>query len=168
MDHDPFSFKRDSLTNNANYKYNFAKEMARLCRVVASNDDHDAGALAAAKLAIGMRNSVDHCWPLAFYHKFAKDYDEDADTPYSRARELMLDHIEDTYTHAYLRTRNPETAAKVQLMFGNYKSVMSSYRDTEAARSIAGRCDNYYDYHLDHHSSFDQWWIDYGPNHKKL
>lgn len=168
MDHDPFSFKRDSLTNNANYKYNFAKEMARLCRVVVSNDDHDAGALAAAKLAIGMRNSVDHCWPLAFYHKFAKDYDEDADTPYSRARELMLDHIEDTYTHAYLRTRNPETAAKVQLMFGNYKSVMSSYRETEAARSIAGRCDNYYDYHLDHHSSFDQWWIDYGPNHKKL
>lgn len=168
MDHDPFSFLRDSLTDNSNYKYNFAKEMARLTRVAASNEDLDAAALAVAKLAIGMRNSVDHCWPLTFYHKFADDYDEDADTPYSRARESMIADVEGTFTHAFLRTRNPETMAKVQLMFGNYRTVMTSFRGTEAARSISGRCDNYYDYHLDHHSSFGQWWIDYGPNHSRL
>lgn len=168
MDHDPFSFQRDSITDNSNYKYNFAKEMARLCRIAASNEDRDVVALAVAKLAIGMRNSVDHCWPLAFYHKFVADYEEDADTPYSRARERMLDSVEGAFTRAYLNTRNPETMAKVQLTFGNYSTVMTSYRNTEAARSIAGRCDNYYDYHLDHHASFGQWWIDYGPNHHKL
>ena len=168
MDHDPFSFQRDSLTDNANYKFNFAKEMSRLCRVAASNDDRDAAALAVAKLAIGMRNSVDHCWPLAFYHKFAADYEEDVDSPYSRARESMLDSVEGASTYAYLMTRNPETMAKVQLMFGNYRTVMTSYRNTEAARSITGRCDNYYDYHLDYHSSFGKWWRDYGPNHTLL
>lgn len=168
MDHDPFSFSRDSLADNSNYKYNFAKEMARLCRVAASGVDRDAAAIAEAKLAIGMRNSVDHCWPLAFYHKFERDYDENADTPYSRARENMLDNVEAVYTRACLTTRNPETIAKVQLMFGNCRTVMTSYRDTEAARSITGRCDNYYDYHLDHRSSFGKWWMDYDSDHYKL
>lgn len=161
MDFQPFSFEKKQINNKENYKYNFAKEMARLESIINTSSIQDSVALAKAKMAMGMKNSVYHCWPLIYYHLTEYDFDEDDPTPYSRARNNMLSKVERTYASAYSSTNNPETKAKIQLMFGNYKSVMTNYSNTEAAQSIAGRCDNYYDYHLNNRSNYKAWWIDY-------
>lgn len=135
--------------------------MARMENVINNSSNSDSVALAKARLAIGMKNSAYHCWPLIYYHLYEYDFDEDYTTPYSRARNSLLGKVERTYTSALSSTGNPETKARIQLMFGNYKTVMTSYANTEVAQSITGRCDNYYDYHLNHRSNYKVWWIDY-------
>lgn len=177
MVHDPFSFREDRMEDNANYKHRFAKEMARLERESQNTKDRDESALMMAKMVIGMRNSVGHCWPLAFFHRFSSDfYDADyyddwenpVNTPYSKAQAKVLDMADSKYAAACKRTKDPETQAKIQLLFGNYWTVRSEYADTETAKALHGRCDNYYDYRLHDRSTLSNWWIDYGPNHEQL
>ena len=112
-------------------------------------------------MAIGMKTSVDYCWPLTMYSWYYSDLYDGANTPYSRARDYLLAKVENTYAKALSTSSNPETKAQIQLMFGNYKSLMASYSNTEAGHSIAGRCDNYYDYHLNKRTTFGEHWIDY-------
>jgi hypothetical protein len=157
----PYSFEKVYILDKTNYKYNFAKEMARLENVINTSSNSDSVALSKAKLAIGMKNSAYHCWPLIYYHLYEYDFDDDYPTPYSRAKNNLLGKAERTYTSALSSTANTETKARIQLMFGNYKFVMSNYSNTEAAQSITGRCDNYYDYHLNSRSNYKAWWIDY-------
>lgn len=161
MDFQPFSFEKRDIGNKENYKYNFAKEMARLESVINTSSNRDSVALSKAKMAMGMKNSVYHCWPLIYYHLTDYDFYEGHSTPYSQARDFLLNKVERTYTSALSSSSNPETKAKIQLMFGNYKTVMNSYGNTEAAQSITGRCDNYYDYHLNSRTNYKVWWIDY-------
>lgn len=161
IDYEPFSFRKTKVRSKAGYKVSFAREMARLESVINTTDNPDSLALSRAKMAIGMRNSAYHCWPLIYYHLYEGDFDDDNPTPYSRARENLLGKAERTYTSALSSSASPETRARIQLTFGNYKTVMTGYSDTEAARSIASRCDNYYDYHLNSRSNYQAWWKDY-------
>ena len=161
MDYDPFTFRKEIYRNATSYKQTFAKEMARLERVTSTSNNRDSIALARAKMAIGMKTSVDYCWPLTMYGWYYEDLYEKANTPYSRARNNLLAKVENMYTKAISASGKPETRARIQLMFGNYKTLMANYSNTEAGRSIAGRCDNYYDYHLNKRTTFGEHWIDY-------
>ena len=161
MDYDPFTFRKDIYRNTTSYKQTFAKEMAHLEQVISTSNNRDSIALAQAKMAIGMKTSVDYCWPLTMYSWYYNDLYDGANTPYSRARDYLLAKVENTYARALSASSNLETKAQIQLMFGNYKSLMASYSNTEAGHSIIGRCDNYYDYHLNKRTTFGEHWIDY-------
>ena len=161
MKYDPFTFRKSVIKNKSNYKYYYAREMARLEQVCNNSANSDSIALAKAKMAIGMKTSVDYCWPLVYYSWTDDDFWKGADTPYSRSRDYLLAKVEDIYTNALSASGSPETKAQIQLMFGNYKSLMVNYGNTVAGRSIAGRCDNYYDYHLNKRTTFGEHWIDY-------
>ena len=114
-----------------------------------------------AKLAIGMRNSADHCWPLVFYHKFERDFPEEGSTPYSTAQRILLEKANRTYMSSLTGVHDAESKAKIEALFGNYKTVMERYPGTKTAAGIRGHCDNYHDYHLNDPATLGTWWIDY-------
>lgn len=167
MHYDPFSFRKEEIADRSDYKLNFAREMARLSGIIAAKGNPEAP-LSMAKLAIGMRNSADHCWPLVFYHKFEGDFPEERKTPYSRAHYNMLVNVIKIFSRALACAYDDESKAKIEAMFGNYKTVMERYPGTKTAAGLRGKCDTYWDYHLNDPATSGKWWIDYGPNHAML
>ena len=164
---DPFTFKEEYLKDTDNYKCRFAKEMAQLSRSprgLTKGEQVEGASLDLAKMAVGMRNSVDRCWALTFYHKMWQDADSTSPNHYYKAREKVLSTIPGLHARALTRTKSREEKASIELMFGNLAQVMR-YPGTAAAESIRGRCDNYYDYHLDSRDTYGKWWIDYEGNH---
>ena len=164
---DPFTFKEEYLKDNDNYKYNFAREMAQLSRTprgLTKGGQVEGASLDLARMAVGMRNSVDRCWALTFYHNMCQDAEENS--PYFKSRKATLSSVPPLFARAVSRAASREEKASIELMFGNLEQVMK-YPETKAAQSIRGHCDNYYDYQMSRPDTYGKWWIDYEGNHWK-
>lgn len=153
MYRDPFSltFRHFApITYVADFKYYFASEMASLERSILSTPDPDRKALLLLRYATGMKSSITHCWSLTFYGKHWYDTDPSCEpTRFALARKKILDRADDLFREAEIIARSDAVKAQIQLALGNTRTVMEQYAGTSAAASIRGRCDTYYDYHLD-------------------
>lgn len=151
MFRDPFSLTlKRAEYDGADFKYSFAKEMASLEREIASTEDYDRKALMLLKMATGMKSSVTQCWGLTFYEKHWYDIDPNSPpTDYSKAMDKILKRADELFAQAKKDARDPEVKACINLALGNQRTVMEHYELTSAAESIQGKCDTYYDYHLD-------------------
>lgn len=152
MRRDPFSLTFQHIASQADYKYEFAREMSSLERGITVTNDPDRKALLLLKYAIGMKSSVTQCWPLTFYGKSEADIDPEWEPPteFAKSSQRILASADRFFRQAESTAQSPEIQAQIQLVLGNTGTVMKDYPGTKAASSLRGRCDIYYsDYHLD-------------------
>ena len=108
------------------------------------------------RFATGIKNSLGNCWALSFYGLSSGDYDEDysPNSLFLRAQKKGFDRAEMLYATALSICRDKETAAQINLMLGNGKTVAKKYKTTQTAEYVRGHCDTYVDYHLEKKKRF--------------
>ena len=156
LSYDPFSPDMKKTIGLADVKYGFAREMASLERAIAETRNPDRKALLMVRFATGIKNSVGNCWALSFYGLSSGDYDEEynANTLFLRAQRKGFDRAERMYATALSICRDNETAAQINLILGNGKTVTKNYKTTRTAEYVRGHCDTYVDYHLEKKTHF--------------
>lgn len=162
MRRDPFSLTFQRIASQADYKYEFAREMSSIERGIRATSDPDRKALLLLKYAIGMKSSITHCWPLTFYGKSDADTDPEWEPPteFAKSSKRILASADQFFRQAEFTAQSSEIQAQIQLVLGNISTVMSEYSGTKAASSLRGRCDTYYDdYHLDRvvQAGYNKW-----------
>ncbi|MBR1632237.1 MAG: hypothetical protein IJ686_00575 [Bacteroidales bacterium] len=162
--YDPFSITKSTLKERSDCKLTFASRMADLKTEIATFSDPDRKALAMVKYATGMQQSVTRCWAYTFYGKNWDDSNPEYGlTNFSKTQITVSKKAEAIYLQALKTARDPEVLASIHLAFKNMATVIKQYAGTAAARSIEGKCDTYYDYHLERREHYDQnvWTQDY-------
>ncbi len=66
-----------------------------------------------------------------------------------RAQRKGFDRAEKLYNTALSICRDKETAAQINLMLGNVKTVAKKYKTTQTAEYVRTHCDTYADYHFE-------------------
>lgn len=152
---DPFLPERTQINNQADYKYNFAREMLSLEKAISDTKDPNRKALLITRYATGIKNTFGNSWALAFYRLYASDTDADyGPTVFSAAQDKGFTKAEYLYKQALSLCRDKETAAQINYFLGNRKTVVSKYKTTRTAAYIRGHCDTYSDYHFEKKSHF--------------
>ena len=153
---DPFAMELKRSKERADVKYFFAREMASLEKAIAETMDPDRKALMMTRFATGIKNSFGNCWALSFYGLSSGDYDEEysPNSLFLRAQKKGFDRSEKMYATALSICRDKETAAQINLMLGNGKTVAKKYKTTHTAEYVRGHCDTYIDYHLEKRERF--------------
>ena len=158
--YDPFSINRQTLKNNADYKYTFAREMVSLEKEIASTIDDDRKAQLMVKLAAGMKNSVTDSWALSFYRKNSEDTEPAADGTlplFLKAQDQVLAKAFSLFDEALATAETNETKAEILLTYGDIKTLMNLYPETTSAAFAQSHCDTYFDYHLDRYYKRQPW-----------
>ena len=149
MKYDPFSWHAMSLiSNNTDYKYNFAREMYSLEQAMQQTTDPNRKAQLLVRYAVGIRNSIDCCWALTQYYRGTSfwgscdkiDWTETISWKQAQRRydKLLKD--------AFAMFTDDECAAHTHYQLLHCHTVVEKYPDTKAAEIIRGACDNYQDY----------------------
>lgn len=152
---DPFLPERTLINDQADYKYNFAREMLSLEKAIADTKDPNRKAMLITRYATGMKNSFGNTWALSFYGLSDNDFSPYHEpTIFSIAKDKGFTKAEGLYKQALALCHDKETAAQVNYFLGNRKTVVTKYKTTRTAAYIRGHCDTYSDYHFEKKSHF--------------
>lgn len=162
---DPFKFQFDGkqyIADSSTYKLKFAREMARLEKVIASEKDPNRKAEAKIRFATGLRNSFGKCWYLTQYGfnspwvdepeyeigglYFSNERSSFRGNPYAQKAYARVDAM---MKQAVSEFTDPERGAKALLAMKNYKTLMARYPGSKDAATVKSRCDRYNDYALE-------------------
>ena len=151
MKYDPFSWHAMSLiSNNTDYKYNFAREMYSLEQSINRTKEPNRKAQLQIRYAIGLENSINRCWALTQYYRgelfwglgHVTNLDWTKRTSWKRANAKSERLIKESL--AMFTDR--ESAAYTYWLLGNNTKIMSDYPDTNIGEYVRSRCDNLGDY----------------------
>lgn len=149
MKRDPFNVDSQVfIHDNSDYKFNFAREMLSLERIVSQTTDPNRKAQMLIRYAVGIRNSMDRCWALTQYYRGTSfwgscdkiDWTETISWKQAQRRSDKL--LKD----AFAMFTDDECAAHTHYQLLHCHTVVEKYPDTKAAEIIRGVCDNYCDY----------------------
>ena len=160
---DPFAFTLESrqdakesakqfprLQNKENIKLNFAKEMYRLEQQMRFGKNENVRAVAKVKYALARYASFSSCWALTAYKdgyvypnhtvypKTLPYYHSLKDQEEERMKDMVWDIVESI--------GDVETAAEVQYLLGNLKTVAKKYPNTSTGKFLSTHCDNWKDW----------------------
>lgn len=157
--YDYASLSKSYYMKYTDYKFDFAQEMCNLQRVMDDPQiDINRRATAQLRYAIGLRNSYFVAWPLTQYSQgcpsFAESYREWMN---SEREDEIIAKYDKLITGAMKMFTNDEAAADAHYLLLNTYTLVTNYPNTQAAKFIKGRCDTYYDYHLERHSKRYIW-----------
>lgn len=153
----PFKYQVDKkhyLSDTQDYKLRFAQEMMRLEKMMKSDAEPNRKADCKIRYAIGLRNSFGRCWYLTEY-RYDMEYSSGTNgqnwrfgnNPYAQKAYHRVDTLMEEAIAEYT---TPEQAAQAQLEMMNYKTIIAQYPDTRVAAFVRSRCDNFYDYSIQH------------------
>lgn len=147
---DPFVPERTLVRDIPDYKFKFAHEMASLEKMINNTKDPGRKALLMTRFATGIKNSVGHCWALSFYGLSCSDTDTgNGPTLFSSAQDKGFARAYELYRQALSLSKDKETTAQINLILGNYRTIVEKYNTTRTAAYIRGHCDTYCDYHFE-------------------
>ncbi len=176
MYYDPFSFKKDTLKCNDNYKVLCAKRMMELERQASEADCPNDRADAMLSLSIALRNAFsERSWPLIAYgyssfigfRDDSKDYPTHWDdwtnyqTPYEDPFYLPGDMASSAVASYALKAEkravelrkkafgtysDPERKARALRRVDEFTYLMHHYADTPTGQDVARHCDKWKDY----------------------
>ena len=153
--YDPFLPERTPIVDNADYKYNFAREMASMEQTIKQTRDQNRKALLMTRFATGIKNSLGNCWALSFYRLSEADmWTEDEETTFSKAQATGFSRAEKLYQQALALSNDNEIIAQIQYFLGNRATVINKFNTTVTAEYIRGHCDKYSDYHFEKRTHF--------------
>ena len=151
MKYDPFSWHAMSLiSNNTDYKYNFAREMYSLEQFINRTKEPNRKAQLQIRYAIGLENSINRCWALTQYYRgeffwglgHVTNLDWTKRTSWKRANAKS----ERLMKESLAMFTDRESAAYTYWLLGNNTKIMSDYPDTNIGEYVRSRCDNLGDY----------------------
>jgi hypothetical protein len=122
----------------------FAKEMLRLEKSIASDIDPSRKGLEMIRYATGLMNSFTRCWPLTDYGRFSGSWE------YYTVTDDFYNKAEKNYREALRIIDNDELAAIAHIQLCQWRTAVEKYPDTYASRYIQIKCDNLCNYKLEH------------------
>lgn len=146
---DPFSFKRQSPEDKADFKYRFAREMCMLEQEMKNANDPNRKAEAMFRYAVGLRNSFGQCWCLTQYYlgtTFYGQVQEKRDWAKDPQTVRAIERSAELLQKACSLFTDPELAAQTLQKLYQYRTIIEKYPETETGRYIRSHCDNLVDY----------------------
>lgn len=148
LNHNPFSLGQTTWNHRDDAKLHFAKTMNRLEQNIASSTDPNQKANMMIEYSLGIRNSFGYCWALTQYRygwlaEFQSVWQDDQLT------KKAIKRSDNLFSQAFKTFTDNESAAKAQLLFCNYKTIIYSYPHTATADFVRGHCDIYLNYHAE-------------------
>ncbi len=120
--YDPFLPEKTAIKDNADYKYNFAREMASLEESISQTSDPGRKALLITRFATGIKNSLGNCWALSFYGLSVADiYTATRPTPFSIAQEAGFARADELSVAVV--TPTPTTTSRIEIITGTPRTV---------------------------------------------
>jgi len=146
MRRDPFAFDcfNSRISNQSDYKYNFAREMYSLEQSIKQTKDPNRKAQLQIRYAIGIRNSINDCWALTQYYFSPSGYGNKWKE--SKSWKRANAKSEKLIKEALAMFTDDESAAQSYRFLGYNKKVLSKYPNTQMAEYIRRHCDNLRDY----------------------
>ena len=149
LEYDPFCAERKRIGLKADFKYDFAREMHSLEQGIAQVADPNRKGQLMVKMAIGIKNSFDFCWPLTqfycgttYYSQVCEKRDWTTDG-LTVAAGCRVDQLLKT---AFGLFTDDEVAAEMHYLLYNFRTVATKFPDTEMGELVRGACDNLYDH----------------------
>lgn len=149
MEYDPFSFTRKRITNDGDFRYDFAVKMNSLEQTINVTSNPDRKARLILKYAIGLQNSFDICWGLTQYYKGISYYGQVCEKrdwengTYSKAAKAKAQEL---ISSAFTMVTDSNVAADLHYELCHYTTIAKEYPETQKGLYIKGHCDNLRDY----------------------
>lgn len=144
------------LKSDYNAKLNFAREMARLAKVIKSGTLDEKG-LARIRYALARYNSFDNCWALTQY--WSGNANQCNYRPFfwtwdGGLRELEYLHditgqvpndgwLNNEIRRGLLDLQSDEAIAEAHFLVGNYLTIAQRFPDTQVGRYLSRHCDSW-------------------------
>lgn len=149
LGYDPFCAERKSIELKTDFKYDFAREMHSLEQGIEEAADPNRKGRLMVKMAIGIKNSFDFCWPLTqfycgttYYSQVCEKRDWTTDWLTHAARES----VENLLQTAFGLFTDDEVAAEMHYALYNFRTVATKFPNTEMGELVRGQCDYLYDH----------------------
>ena len=147
--YDPFCAKRKSVALKTDFKYDFAREMYSLEQGIEQAADPNRKGRLMVKMAIGIKNSFDFCWPLTQYYCGTTYYSqvcEKRDWTTDELAHAAKEKVEHLLQSAFRLFTDDEVAAEMHYALCNFRTVATKFPDTEMGELVRGKCDCLYDH----------------------
>ena len=149
LGYDPFCAERKSIGLKTDFKYDFAREMHSLEQGIEEAADPNRKGRLMVKMAIGIKNSFDFCWPLTqfycgttYYSQVCEKRDWTTDWLTHAARERVKNLLQT----AFGLFTDDEVAAEMHYALYNFRTVATKFPNTEMGELVRGQCDYLYDH----------------------
>ena len=160
---DPFAFTLESrqntkesskkfpeLRNKKDIKLNFAKKMCQLEYEMKCGKNEDVRAVARIKYSLGRYASFSSCWALTAYQDGWTYPNHDFCDVFKSERRDCIDaeewRMKNVVAETVASIHNEETAAKVEYLLGNLKTIAKKYPNTSTGKYLSRHCDNWKDW----------------------
>lgn len=151
MRYNPFSIKRKPKSANCDTRLEFARVMHWMEQRINNSPNPNERAVLMLRFAVGLRNSFDWCWPLTQYYRGVSYWGcvtaEKRDWLSDKYTTSAFDRCEQMIAAACATATDAEVAANINFELDNFKTIVEQYPDTQKAKYVRGRCDNFYDYY---------------------
>ena len=149
MEYDPFCAERKRIGLKTDFRYDFAREMHSLEQGIEQAVDPNRKGRLMVKMAIGIKNSFDFCWPLTQFYCGTTYYSQVCEKRDWTTDELTVAagcRVDELLKTAFRLFTDDEVAAEMHYALYNFKTVATKYPDTEMGELVRGACDNLYDH----------------------
>ena len=150
----------EPIDDNRDYKLNFAQDMAGLEQKMNHSSDPNVRARSMILYALGMKNSMNCCWGLAYYSKTSYEWmwiDGEEDEKYkdyfdayapaeAKYRTQVWNSADSLIQAAFSLFTDPEQAAMEYSKLAMVWKVAELYPDTQTGRWLSQHCDRWEDY----------------------
>ena len=150
----------EPIDDNRNYKLTFAQDMAGLEQKMNHSSDPNVRARSMILYALGMKNSMNCCWGLAYYSKTSyewmwidgeedekyKDYFDAYASAEAKYRTQVWNRADSLIQAAFPLFTDPEQAAMEYSKLAMVWKVAELYPDTQTGRWLSQHCDLWEDY----------------------
>ncbi len=152
--------KNKRLATQDNAKLKFAREMARLSKVIKTGKTKDERMLAKLKYTIGRYNSFNSCWALTqywlgntYHHNYQHSYygwDDVYELEYIIDLPCELAQVSSTFKEdveiVFKELQSNEAKAEAHLMLRNFKTIAKHYPQSAAGKYVSAHCDGWKDW----------------------
>ena len=152
--------KNKRLATQDNAKLKFAREMARLSKVIKTGKTKDERMLAKLKYTIGRYNSFNSCWALTqywlgntYHHNYQHFYygwDDVYELEYIIDLPRELAQVSSTFKEdveiVFKELQSNEAKAEAHLMLRNFKTIAKHYPQSAAGKYVSAHCDGWKDW----------------------
>ena len=150
----------EPIDDNRDYKLTFAQDMAGLEQKMNHSSDPNVRARSMILYALGMKNSMNCCWGLAYYSKTSYEWmwiDGEEDEKYkdyfdayapaeAKYRTQVWNSADSLIQAAFSLFTDPEQAAMEYSKLAMVWKVAELYPDTQTGRWLSQHCDRWEDY----------------------
>ena len=137
------------LRDKRNVKLTFAEKMYRLEQEMKHGKDEHVKTVAKVEYTLARYASFSSCWALTDYQDGWIYYNHNfyvVESERSGRKDAEKERMQRIIHETVASIRDEETAAEVQYLLGNLKTIATKYPDTATGKLLSSLCDNWKDW----------------------